>query len=152
MHDSGFGRYFEDFSIGQEFKHWPGKTISESDNNLFSLLTMNHHPVHLDQEFAARSHHGRILVVGTLVLSVAVGMSVRDISGAAVANLGYDEVRHVGPVFLGDTIYASSTVLEVTPSSKRPDRGVVRVRTTVTNQHDATVLTFVRDVLVPRRA
>ncbi len=146
-----FGRYLEDFEIGAVHRHWPGKTITESDNNLFCLLTMNHHPVHLDEHYAAGQQHGRILVVGTLVLSLAVGMTVRDISGRAIANLGYDAVRHLAPVFVQDTIYASTRVIDVTPSRSKPDRGVITVFTTAENQRREPVLEFSRRVLVPKR-
>ena len=144
-----FGRYLEEFQTGEQYVHCPGKTITESDNNLFCLLTMNHHPVHLDVEYAKRAEHGRILVVGTLVFSVVVGLTVRDISGRAIANLGYDDVRHVAPVFIGDTVRAESIVLEVRRSRTKPDRGTVRVETRAYNQRDELVLSFRRTVLVP---
>lgn len=146
-----FGRYFEDFEQGDVYVHWPGKTITESDNNLFCLLTMNHHPVHLDVEYAKEAHHGKILVVGTLVFSLVVGMTVRDVSGKAIANLAYHEVKHERPVFIGDTIYAETTVLSVRPSRSKPDRGIVRVETRAYNQNRELVLTFQRSVLIPRR-
>jgi acyl dehydratase len=145
-----FGRYLEEFEPDDVYAHWPGKTITESDNNLFCLLTMNHHPLHLDVEFAKASQHGRVLVVGTLVFSVVVGMTVRDVSGRAIANLGYHEIKHVGPVFIGDTLHAETRVLEVRPSSSKPDRGIVKVETRGYNQNGETVLTFQRSVLVPR--
>ena len=116
-----FGHYFEEFEIGQEFRHWPGRTISEADNTWFSLLTMNQHPLHIDAHYAATTQHGRCLVVGTLVFSIAVGISVADISGRAIANLGYDEVKHLGPVFAGDTIYASSKIIGKRESATKPD-------------------------------
>ena len=96
------GRYFEEFEVEAVYRHWPGKTITESDNNLFCLLTMNHHPIHLDCNYALEKQHGKILVVGTLVFSLVVGMTVRDISGKAIANLEYQHVKHLGPVHLGD--------------------------------------------------
>lgn len=145
----GFGRSYQEFDEGQEFLHWPGKTITESDNNLFCLLTMNHHPVHLDVDYASAATHKQILVVGTLVLSLVVGLTVRDISGAAVANLGYDEVRHLAPVFVGDTVYAFSVVLQKRISTSNPARGIVHVRTVARNQRGEDVLTFERHVLVP---
>jgi len=155
MQDSGaqlpFGRYLEDFGVGDVYRHWPGKTITESDNNLFSLLTMNHHPLHLDAAFAGESQHGQRLVVGTLVFSLAVGLTVRDVSGRAIANLSYENIEHLAPVFLGDTIHATSAVLSVTPSKSRPDRGVVSVETIVRNQRAEEVLRFRRKVLIPRR-
>jgi len=147
----GFGRDYEDFQVGDEYRHWPGKTISESDNNLFSLLTMNHHPVHLDAHYAASQHHGRILVVGTLVLSLVVGLTVRDVSGRAIANLSYEAVRHLAPVFVGDTVYARTTVLTARASRSAEDRGIVTVRTVASNQDETDVLEFQRTLLVPRR-
>lgn len=146
-----FGRYLEDFNPGDVFHHVPGKTVTESDNNLFCLLTMNHHPLHLDVPYASSSQHGRILVVGTYVFSLVVGMTVRDVSGAAIANLAYHEVAHTGPVFVGDTLRAETTVLEVRPSRSAADRGVVKVETRAYNQDQKMVLEFSRSVLIPRR-
>jgi len=107
-----FHRCFNDFDVGQTFDHWPGKTITESDNNLFSLLTMNHHPIHLDQNYAARSNFQQVLVVGTLSFSLVVGLTVPDISGRAIANLGYENIKHLAPVYIGDTLYAYSKILD----------------------------------------
>ena len=146
-----FGRYLEEFEAGQLFSHWPGRTISEADNTWFSLLTMNQHPLHIDAHYAAGTQHGQRLVVGTLVFSIAVGMSVADISGRAIANLEYQEIKHDGPVFHGDTIYAESRILEVSESRSKPDRGVVRLETRAFNQRGETVLTFRRRVLIPKR-
>jgi len=146
-----FGRYLDDFQLGDVYIHRPGKTITESDNNLFCLLTMNHHPVHLDVEYAKKAHHGKILVVGPLVFSLVVGMTVRDVSGKAIANLAYHEVKHERPVFIGDTIYAETTVLSVRQSVSKPDRGIVRVETQAYNQNRELVLTFQRSVLIPQR-
>jgi len=149
---SGYGRYFEEFATGEVIEHDLGKTIFESDNNLFALLTMNHHPVHIDQDYAERNQHGRILVVGTLVFSLAVGLTVGDVSGKAIANLGYDEVRHRAPVFVNDTLRARTTVLDKRLSASRPDRGIVEVETEVRNQAATVVLTFKRRVLVKTRS
>jgi acyl dehydratase len=146
-----FGRYFEEFTVGELFRHWPGRTISEADDTWFSLLTMNQNPLHIDAHYAAQTQHGQRLVVGTLVFSIAVGMSVADISGRAIANLEYEQIKHVAPVFHGDTIYAESKILDKTPSKSRPDRGVVSVETRAFNQRDETVLTFQRRVLIPMR-
>tara|TARA_B110000211_G_scaffold218346_1_gene263070 strand:- start:8116 stop:8589 length:474 start_codon:yes stop_codon:yes gene_type:complete len=146
-----YGRYLEDFNVGDEIKHWPGKTITESDNNLFCLLTMNTHPVHSDVVFCRTHQHKKILVVGTLVLSLSVGMTVSDISGKAIANLQYNDVKHKAPVFVGDTIYVSTKVLEVTNSSRRNDRGIVIVESEVFNQHDEVVLSFKRSMLIPTK-
>lgn len=146
-----FGRYFEDFEIGQEFAHWPGRTIHEADDTWFSLMTMNQHPVHIDAHYAAGAQHGRRLVVGTLVFSIVVGMSVADISGRAIANLDYSEVKHVGPVFHGDTLYAASRIAGLRESQSKPDRGLVFVESRGFNQRKETVLTLKRTVLVPKR-
>lgn len=146
-----FGRYLDNFEIGDIYEHLPGKTITESDNNLFSLLTMNHHPVHLDQNYASNSHHGKVLVVGTLVFSVVVGMTVRDVSGMAIANLAYHEINHNSPVFIGDTIYAKTTVIDKRESKSKPNRGIVKVVTEAFNQNNEKVLTFSRSVLVPKK-
>ena len=146
---AGFGRSLEDFRVGDTYRHWPAKTITESDNNLFCLLTRNPHPLHSDAEYAAGQQHGRILVVGTLVLSLAVGMSVPDISGRAIANLDYESIRHDGPVFVGDTIRAETEVLEARRSASNPGRGVVLVETRAFNQRGERVLTLRRHILVP---
>jgi acyl dehydratase len=146
-----FGRSLEEFEPGQVFRHWPGRTITEADDTWFCLMTMNHHPLHIDAHYASQTQHGQRLVVGTLVFSLVVGMSVADISGRAIANLEYEEVKHVAPVFHGDSIYAESRVLEVHESRTKPDRGIVRVETRGFNQRDETVLTLRRRVLIPRR-
>lgn len=146
-----FGRHFEDFAEGAVYKHSVRKTITESDNNLFSLLTMNHHPVHLDQDYASKAQHGQVLVVGTLVFSVVVGLTVADISGCAIANLAYEGVNHDGPVHIGDTLRAETEVLELRESKSRNDRGIVYVETRAYNQQGEKVLTFRRRVLIPKR-
>jgi acyl dehydratase len=149
---ANFGRYYEEFTIGETIHHAIGKTLFESDNNLFSLLTMNHHPLHLDAHYAEGKQHGKILVVGTLVFSVAVGLTVSDISGKAIANLEYSEVLHHHPVFINDTIYAQTLVFDKYPSSSKPDRGIVAVETQVFNQDKIKVLSFKRKVLIPKHA
>jgi acyl dehydratase len=146
-----YGRYLEDFEEGATYKHWPAKTVTEADDHLFCLLTMNHHPLHINDEYARSSQQGRNVVVGPLVYSLALGMSVADISGKAIANLATEDLSHPAPVFHGDTLYAESKVLEVRPSQSKPDRGVVRVQTDVFNQRSELVATFKRAVLVPRR-
>jgi acyl dehydratase len=145
-----FGRCYEEFEIGQRFVHEPGRTITESDNQLFSLLTMNHHPLHIDAHYAAQTQHGQRVVVGTLVFSVVVGMSVPDVSGRAIVNLEYESVKHTAPVFIGDTLYASTTVLDKRESRSKPDRGIVSVETAGRNQHGEVVLEFRRRLLVPK--
>ncbi len=146
-----FGGWFEDFEKGQLFKHWPGKTITEMDNHLFSLLTMNDNPLHTDANYMSEHQHGKILVNGLLVMSLVVGMSVRQTSGKAVANLVYENVTHDGPTFHGDTIYAESEVLDVIPSKSRSDRGLVYIESRGINQNGDKVLTLRRKFLVQRK-
>jgi acyl dehydratase len=145
-----FGRYFEEFAIGDVYEHWPGRTINEADDTWFSLMTMNQNPLHIDEHYASQTQHGRRLVNGILVFAIAVGMSVPDVSGRAIANLEYENVKHLGPVFHGDTIYASTRVLEKRASESKPDRGVVTVETMAHNQRDEIVLSLRRRVLVPK--
>ncbi len=144
------GRYFEDFEVGEVIKHWPGRTISETDNSWFSLLTQNQHPVHIDAHYAKSTQHGQNLVNGLLVLSIAIGQTVAEISMRGIANLDYESVKHEGPTFHGDTIYTKSTILELRLTSKG-DRGVVYLETEVTNQRDERVMTVRRHVLIPKR-
>ena len=151
MTPSPLGNYFEDFSEGELIKHSLSKTIFESDNNFFSLLTMNHHPVHTNVDYAKQNQHQRILVVGTLVFSIVVGMTVPDISGKAIANLGYENIDHLSPVFIGDTIYAKTLVLSKTESKSKSDRGIVYVETIGYNQDNVDVLKFKRKVLLKKK-
>jgi acyl dehydratase len=147
-----FGRYFEEFDVGAVYRHWPGKTVTESDNHLFCLITMNHHPLHLDAHYAqTQTQYGRNVVVGNLVYSLLLGMSVPDVSGRAIANLEVESLRHVAPTFPGDTIYGETTVIDVTESSSKPDRGVVTVETRGYKQDGTLVCVFRRRVLVPKR-
>src|SRR2546429_3609546 len=146
-----YGRYLEEFEVGAVYKHWPAKTITESEDHLFCLLTMNHHPLHVNDVYAAQSQQGRNVVVGTYVYSLMFGMTVADVSGKALANLATDELSHPAPVFHGDTLFVESEVLEVRPSESKPDRGVVRVHTRAYNQEGTLVAEFKRAVLVPRK-
>lgn len=146
-----FGRYFEDFSPGDVYEHRPGKTVTESDNHLFTLLTLNTHPLHFDRQYGASTEFGQNLVVSTYILSLLIGMSVSDCSQKTIANLGMDEVKFTAPVFAGDTIYAESEVIEKRESRSRPGQGIVTIRTTGKNQKGATVCTFLRSMLIPAR-
>ena len=150
MEASKLGLYFEEFEVGGKIQHSLSKTIFESDNNFFSLLTMNHHPVHTNIDYASKNQHGRILVVGTLVFSLVVGMTVSDISGKAIANLGYEGIKHLAPVFIGDTLYAETTILSKRESQSKNDRGIVYVETIGRNQRDEEVISFCRNVLVKK--
>lgn len=146
-----FGRCFEELEVGNTYKHWPGKTVTEYDDHLFCLITMNHAPLHLDDHFAQRSQFGRNVVVGNYIYSLLLGMSVADISGAAIANLEIENLRHVKPTFHGDTIYGETTVLDKRESTSKPDRGVVTVETIGYKQDGTIVCTFRRKVLVAKR-
>lgn len=145
---SNYGNYYESFTKGAIVEHALSKTIFESDNNLFSLMTMNHHPVHLNLDYVKNHQHKQILVVGTLVFSLVVGMTVPDISGKAVANLEYESIKHLAPVFINDTIYAKTTILDKWLTSNK-NRGIVYVETIGYNQKGESVISFKRKVLIP---
>ncbi|MFM8777210.1 MAG: MaoC family dehydratase [Actinomycetota bacterium] len=150
-HERPFGRFLEDFVVGDVYRHWPGKTITEADDHLFCMITMNHHPLHTNDWFAEQSVQGRNVVVGNLVYSLVLGMSVPDVSGAAIANLEVETLQHKHPTFHGDTIHAETRVVEVKPSSSKPDRGVLTVETKGFNQLGNEVCYFRRRVLVWKR-
>ena len=145
------GRYFEEFVVGHVYEHRPGRTITDSDNVWFTLLTMNTHPAHFDYEFSKKTEFGKPLVVSPFTIALMTGMSVSDTSAKAIANLGWDEVRMTAPLFVGDTLYAESEVLEKRESRSRPDQGIVTFRTTGRKQDDTVVATYKRTVLVWKR-
>ena len=144
-----YGRYFEDFEIGDVYEHRPGRTITETDNTWFTLLTMNQHPLHLDKEYGAKTEFGKVLVNSCLTISLVTGMSVSDISQKTIANLGWDKVRLSGPVFVGDTLYAESQVLSKRESNSRPNQGIVSVETKGIKQDESVVISFERSMLIP---
>ena len=144
-----YGRYFEDFEIGDVYEHRPGRTITETDNTWFTLLTMNQHPLHFDKEYGAKTEFGKVLVNSCLTISLVTGMSVSDISQKTIANLGWDKVRLSGPVFVGDTLYAESQVLSKRESNSRPNQGIVRVETKGIKQDESVVISFERSMLIP---
>jgi acyl dehydratase len=146
-----YGRYLEDFEVGAVYKHWPAKTVTEAEDHLFCLLTMNHHPLHINDVYAAKSQQGRNVVAGPYVYSLIFGMTVSDVSGKAIANLATEELSHPAPVFHGDTLYVESEVLEKRESKSKSDRGTVKVHTRAYNQDGVLVAEFKRLVLVPRR-
>ncbi|MDP6344549.1 MAG: MaoC family dehydratase [Alphaproteobacteria bacterium] len=150
-YQESFGRYFEDFNVGDVYEHRPGRTISEADNTWFTLLTMNQHPLHFDAEYARHSEFGKPVVNSALTLSIVAGMSVSDISQKAIANLGWTDIRMPAPVFNGDTIYAESEVLEKRESKSRPTQGIVSVETRAHKQDGSLVMSYRRSVLVPKR-
>lgn len=146
MEHNKMGRYYEDFVVGEKIIHQVSKTIFESDNNLFCLLTMNHHPVHIDEHYAQSAKHGKILVAGTYVFSLVVGMTVADISGRAIANLEYSRIVHLAPVFIGDTLYAETEILG--KDKTKSGVGIVKVSTKAWNQDGVRVLVFERKIMV----
>jgi len=145
------GRYFEDFQVGDVYEHPYGRTVTDADNVWFSTLTLNNNPLHIDYATMARSAFGRPLVNSTFTLALVVGLSVEDISENAVANLGWDQVRLPNPVFVGDTLYAESEVLDKRESRSRPEAGIVRFRTRGFKQDGTIVIEFERTVMVYRR-
>ena len=150
-HDRPFGRYLEDFTVGDVYRHWPGKTITEYDDHLFCMITMNHHPLHTNDWYADQAPQGRNVVVGNLVYSLVLGMSVPDVSGQAVANLEVETLKHAKPTFHGDTIYAVTKVLDKKETSDGK-RGIVTVETKGINQRGEEVCTFPRKVMVWKAA
>ena len=145
------GRHYEQFEVGDTYAHKPGRTISETDNTWFTLLTMNTHPLHFDKEYAKKSEFGQILVNSAFTVSLTVGMSVRDVSQNAIANLGWKEIRLPSPVFVGDTLYAESTVLEKRESKSRPNAGIVKVSTLGEKSDGTLVCDFERTMLIPKQ-
>jgi acyl dehydratase len=147
-----FGRYYEEFVVGDVYKHWPSKTITESEDHLFCDITMNHHPLHSDRWYAEEeTQFKQNVVVGNFVYSLVLGMSVPDVSGKAIANLEIETLKHSKPTFHGDTIRAETLVLEKVESSSRPDRGIVTVETRGINQRGEEVCYFKRKVMIPKR-
>jgi len=146
-----FGRYYEDFVVGDVYEHRPGRTITESDNTWFTLITMNTHPLHFDKAYAAKSEFKRPLVNSCLTLSMVVGMSVSDISQKAIGNLGWNDIKLTAPVFVGDTIYAESEVLAKRDSASRPGQGLVTVRTIGKKDDGTRFMSFERTALIAKR-
>lgn len=147
-----FGRWYDDLEVDDVYRHWPGKTITAGEDHLFCMLTMAASPLHVDRHYAeTEMDGGRNVVVGTYVYSLVLGMSVPDISGRAVFNLGLENMRHVAPLYHGDTLYARSRVVSKRRSASRPTAGIVTVDTEGYNQHGEVVLTFRRAVMLPCR-
>lgn len=144
------GRQFEDYAVGMRLRHPFGRTVIRSDNVWFTNLTMNMNPVHFDEHYASQTEFGRPLVNSTFTLALVTGLSVADVDHA-YANLGWDEVRLPAPVFVGDTIYAESEVIDTRESKSRPNVGIVKLRTTGYKQDGTIVITFTRTVMVYKR-
>ena len=145
-----FGRYYEDFQIGDVYEHRPGRTITQSDNTWFTLLTMNQHPIHFDEEFGKGTEFGKTLVNSPFTIALMVGMSVSDVSQKAIANLGWTDIVLPHPLFVGDTLYAESEVMEKRESKSRPNDGIVTVKTTGKNQDGVIVASYLRSALIPK--
>ena len=146
-----YGRYLEDFKVGDVYEHRPGRTISEYDNTSFTLLTMNQHPLHFDAEYASKSEFGKPIVNSCLTLSIVAGMSVSDVSQKTIANLGWDKVTMPAPVFNGDTLYAESEVLSIRESKSRPTQGIVSIKPSGKKADGTEVISFERTMLIPKR-
>ena len=146
------GKHYDDLQVGQVIVHSNGRTVTEMDNVLFSALTMNPQPLHIDAHYASQTEFGQRIVNGIFTLGLAVGLTVADLTqGTLVANLGYENVRHPHPMFHGDTLYVETTVLDKRESKSRPNQGLVRFKHTGRNQHGVTVIEFERTALMRRR-
>lgn len=146
------GLYFEEFTVGQVFKHQPGRTVTEADNVLFTTMTMNPQPLHLDAAFAAQTEFGQRLVNSLLTLGIAVGLSVGDTTlGTTVANLGFDKIEFPKPVFHGDTLYVETEIMDKRESRSRPDTGVVFFEHRATNQREELVARIRRAGLMRKK-
>jgi acyl dehydratase len=146
------GRYFEELTVGTVFRHQPGRTVTETDNVLFTTMSMNPQPLHLDAEFARQSQFGQILVNSMFTLAVIIGLSVSETTlGTTVGNLGFDETRFPHPVFVGDTIYASTEVTAARESKSRPEWGIVTFEHRGTNQRGELVCTCLRNGMIVKR-
>jgi acyl dehydratase len=145
------GRYFEQWSVGDHIRHEVRRTVTETDNLLFSTMTHNPQPLHIDAEYAAKSEFGRIVVNGTFTFALMVGLSVSDTTlGTLIANLGYDKVVMPAPVFIGDTLHAQSEVVAARASRSRPNAGIVTFRHELLNQRDEIVCQCLRMALIGR--
>ena len=147
----GYGRYYEEFDIGQVCRHWPGRTITEHDNTWYALLSNNQNPLYIDAHYAQGTEFGKSPVVDTLIFSLAVGMSVADTSGKTLANLGFERVVFERPLFPGDSLYAESEILGKRESRSKSDRGIIHMETRAFNQNRERVLVLRRRFLVPKR-
>ena len=146
------GRCFEDFDVGDVYRSRFGRTVTQSDNQLFTHLTMNTNPLHFDEEYARRTRWGKILVNSTFTLALIVGLSVQDVSEQAMANLGWSEIRLPNPVFVGDTLYSETEVLGKRASKSISEVGIVKVRSRGVNQDGRVVINLVRSVMIYKRA
>ena len=146
------GKYYDEWTVGERITHQPSRTVTETDNLMFSAMTHNMEPLHLDAEYARASEFGQILVNSTFTFSLAVGLSVADTTvGTVIANLGFDKVLTPKPTFIGDTLTCATGIVELRESKSRPDCGIVVFRHAMTNQRGEEVLSFLRTVLMKKR-
>jgi acyl dehydratase len=145
------GFTFDDFEVGDIFEHRPGRTITATDNIWETLITVNQHPIHFDEEYAKKTQFGRTLVNSTLTLSIVTGMTVNILSAKAIANLGWNNVRLPNPLFVGDTIYSASKIISKKESAKQPERGIITVKTIGYNQYNKVVISFERSIMLPKK-
>ena len=148
LKETTLGRFYEHFEVGDGYRHPLGRTITDADNVWFTLLTMNTNPTHFDYNYAAKSEFGKPLVNSSLTVAIVVGLSVIDTSQQAFANLGWDKIRLLNPLFVGDTLYAESLVLEKRESKSRPHAGIVKIKTRGLNQHGDEIVTWERTFYV----
>ncbi len=147
------GKFFEELHVGDVIAHTQGRTITEMDNVLFSALTMNTQPLHINEDFASKTQFGQRIVNGIFTLGLAVGLTVNELTeGTLVANLGYESVKHPLPMFHGDTLYVKTEVVSTRDSKSNPDNGIVTFRHIGRNQHGDTVIEFTRTALMKKRA
>jgi len=151
IHPPNIGPYYEDFNAGDIIKHWPGRTITEADNTWFTLLTLNQHPIHFDVNYAKGQMFGKPIVNSCFTLALLAGMTVRETSQNTIANLGWEDIKIPRPVFVGDTIYAETEVLDMRLSKSRPNTGVIKFKQTGFNQNNEIVMTYTRTSLAKRR-
>ena len=146
------GKYFDEWTLGEKITHQPSRTVTETDNLMFSAMTHNMQPLHLDAEYARASEFGQILVNSTFTFSLAVGLSIADTTvGTLIANLGFDKVVTPKPTFIGDTLTCTTEIMELRESRSRPDNGIVIFRHVLTNQRGEEVLSCLRTVLMKKR-
>ncbi|MFC1798862.1 MaoC family dehydratase [Thermodesulfobacteriota bacterium] len=151
IHPPNIGPYYEDFHVGDIIKHWPGRTITESDNTWFTLVTMNQHPIHFDVVYAKDQMFGKPIVNSCFTLALLGGMTVRETSQNTIANLGWGDIKIPKPVFVGDTIYAETEVLDMRTSKSRSNTGIIKFKQTGFNQDNEIVMTYTRTSLAKCR-
>lgn len=145
------GRFFEDFEVGDIYPHPLGRTVTQTDNIWFTLLTQNSNPIHFDEVYSKQTEFGQPLVDSTFTLALVTGQSVTDLSQHVMANLGWDEIRLPNPVFEGDTIYSYSEILETRESKSRPNVGIVKAKTRGYSQEGKVVIEYKRTFMVYKR-